>query len=442
MTSTELAQREEPTSSSGAELVRNEQTDGWIPVLKPIVALANEISETEFVPAALRGNSPAVAACILFGREIDVAPMHALQNIHIIEGRPSVSAEQMRAMVLAAGHEIAFGETSGAKCEIKGRRKGSQVWTVVEWTAAMADAAQLLGKKNWIRYRGDMLIARASAKLCRMIFADVVRGMRTTEELEDDADGSATSMGASVQSGTTKVSRGGKSRARAAAPDVTTPSPAATARPVDIAPPGPPPAPAAEPVTKPDTSTAPIHQCPHISNGEQCSYVEGHTPPHSFLVKSEAELEADDDGEYQRMLDEQNAAEAEFIERTAREMEAKAEEFVAASAPVAPAPKPMHATQTKAMQARFKGLGFTDEPDDREARLSVASTILGRAEDNQVETFRSGAGPEHMTYDEAQEVLTALAPCRSRDDVLALMVKLAQDAAAEDTQTGPDGVEP
>lgn len=474
MTSTELAQREEPTSSSGAELVRNEQTDGWIPVLKPIVALANEISETEFVPAALRGNSPAVAACILFGREIDVAPMHALQNIHIIEGRPSVSAEQMRAMVLAAGHEIAFGETSGAKCEIKGRRKGSQVWTVVEWTAAMADAAQLLTKKNWIRYRGDMLIARASAKLCRMIFADVVRGMRTTEELEDDADGSATSMGASVQSGTTKVSRGGKSRARAAAPDVTTPSPAATARPVDIAPPGPPPAPAAEPVTKPDTT--PVS--------------EGDGSPDDVAATS-------DDDEYQRMLDEQNAAEAEFIERTAREMEAKmlaraqaaadaagiqqarehygadilnedgtltaeaikagwriardqpgglwdlvAPNTVQDSAPVAPAPKPMHATQTKAMQARFKGLGFTDEPDDREARLAVASTILGRGEDNQVETFRSGAGPEHMTYDEADTVMRVLAPCRSRGDVLALMVELAEDAAAEDTQTGPDGVEP
>jgi hypothetical protein len=458
MTSTEIAQREEPTS--GAELVRNEQTDGWIPVLQPIVGLANEIAETEFVPAALRGNSPAVAACILFGREIDVAPMHALQNIHIIEGRPSVSAEQMRAMVLAAGHEIAFGETSGAMCEIKGRRKGSQTWTVVQWTAAMADAAQLLGKKNWIRYRGDMLIARASAKLCRMIFADVVRGMRTTEELEDDADGSSAPVGSRppASSGTKVSRRGAKAQGAAidAGPAAAVPGPAPSTQPVDIAPPPPPAAPS-DPAAKPDTS-----RCPHISNGIQCTYPV-HKGEHSYELPEgmvDAEIgdraaylgmspqtepseysgsagdgspddvaATGDDGEYQRMLDEQAEAERHAESMLAR-AQAAADAAQEDSGPVDTAPKPMHTAQTKALQARFKGLGFTDEPEDREIRLLIAGTIAGHT----VDTFRTGVTADHLTYDEAQSVLSTLAPCRSRDDVIALMVKMAQDGAAEEVQ--------
>jgi hypothetical protein len=409
MTSNEIATREAP-STMGAELVRQEHTDGWIPVLQPIMQLANAVSGTEFVPAALRDNPEAVGACILFGREIDVAPMHALQNIHIIDGRPSISAEQMRAMVLAAGHEIAFGETSGAKCEIKGRRKGSTVWTVVEWTAAMADAAQLLGKKNWIRYRGDMLIARASAKLCRMIFADVVRGMRTTEELEDDADNSAGPVaGGSPQSATTKVSRAarGSKASRGAASDAGSAAavpgpPPATPRAAEIVPPPPPAAPTVDPAPVEDTPGEGPLSDPDTSTGTN-------TPPEE--------------------LDDQR----EFIpDAVWADAEAAAEEAGATvDGPVDPKPKPMHTAQTKALQARFKGLGFTDEPDDREARLSVASTILGRGENDPVDTFRAGIDGS-MTYDEAQAVLSVLAPARSRDDVLAIMVKIAQDRAAED----------
>jgi hypothetical protein len=408
MTGTELAQRTEseapqvyaPPSADMALLqIRDEHTDGWIPVIEPIMALANAVAGTDFVPGDMRDNAPAVGACILFGREIGVAPMHALQNVHIIDGRPSVSAEQMRAMVLAAGHEIAFGETSGAKCEIKGRRKGSTVWTVVEWTAAMADAAGLLGKRNWRAYRGDMLIARASAKLCRMIFSDVVRGMRTVEELEDETDGSAAAItGAKPDTGTTKVGRKAsspKTRAGAlAGADVSTPAasvPSGSPRGEEIPPPPPPPAPTVE--------AGPVEATPG----------EGQSTPDTPTGPDPVSEELDEHGQ-------------EYFP----EPEAPVD------GPVTPAPKPMHPTQTKALQARFKGLGFTDEPDDREQRLRIAEAIVGHP----VDTFRSGAGDVPLTYDEAQEILTTLAPARSRDDVIAIMVRLAQDSRAEDAGEG------
>jgi hypothetical protein len=41
---------------------------------------------------------------------------------------------------------------------------------------------------------------------------------------------------------------------------------------------------------------------------------------------------------------------------------------------------------------------------------------------------------EGMTYDEADQVLKVLAPCRSREDVIELMVRISQDAAAEEAQ--------
>lgn len=359
--STEVAQRA-PEPASELARMRDPHTDGWVTVLQPVAELAQQVSSTDFVPKALRNNTAAVTAAILFGRELGMAPMHSLSGIHMVEGKPTLAAETMRAQVLAAGHELGYGEVSSSKVEVKGRRKGETSWTVLTWTLADAQRAGLANKNVWKSYPRQMLTARATAELCRLIFPDVTHGMRATEEMEDGGDLLPAGPAAAVES-TTKV---GRRKAIAPVKDVELPEPAAptgraTAGPVDIAPPPPP---AVQ--SKPDNTPYP-------------------------------------------------------------------DDYPESSGPVDPAPKPMHPAQTKALQARFKGLGFTDEPEDREARLGIAGVLIGRGEENPVNTFRS-TGDGCMTYDEAQTVLTRLAPCRSRDDVVALMVAITQDLAAEEGQ--------
>lgn len=173
-----------PAVRPAAEVTTTD-TDGWIEVMGSVVKLAAHIAGTEFVPKALRDSPPAVAAAMLYGREVGLPPMTALTQTHVIEGRPSMSAEAMRALIVAAGHEFEFVETTGAICTMRARRRGQDGWTSLAWTIDMARAAGLLSKANWKGYPRAMLVARCTAELARMVFPDVIHGFRAIEEAED-----------------------------------------------------------------------------------------------------------------------------------------------------------------------------------------------------------------------------------------------------------------
>jgi hypothetical protein len=159
-------------------------TDSWVEIVAHVSRLAGVISQTSFVPRGLRGDSPATTAAILYGREVGFAPMTALTMIHVVEGRPGMYAEGMRALVLSAGHEIVIEEATSAQCRIRGRRRGSSVWTPLVWTIDDARRAGLTGKDNWKKYPRAMLVARATTDLCRMLFPDVIHGFRSLEEFD------------------------------------------------------------------------------------------------------------------------------------------------------------------------------------------------------------------------------------------------------------------
>lgn len=157
----------------------------WVALLPPAVELAKAVANTEFVPAGLRGNPAAITAAILYGDEIGLRPMQALANIAVIDGRPSLSAEAMRALVLAAGHEVWIEESTATRVTVAGRRHDSEQSSRVTWTMDDARRANLDGKRNWRTYPRQMLMARATAELARAIFADAIGGFMATEELED-----------------------------------------------------------------------------------------------------------------------------------------------------------------------------------------------------------------------------------------------------------------
>lgn len=153
------------------------------------VQLSNEqlkfISTTEFVPKGLRGNLPAILACVATGRELGIGDMAALRSIHIIDGKPTLAAELMVSLVRAQGHSIQ-GTVSGDRAEVVGKRGDNGDTMNVTWTLEMAAQAGLAGKQNWQKYPSAMLWARAVSQLCRMLFADVFAGTAyTPEELED-----------------------------------------------------------------------------------------------------------------------------------------------------------------------------------------------------------------------------------------------------------------
>ncbi len=148
--------------------------------------IASKVAHTDFVPKAMRGSPESVLACILTGHEVGISPMAALSKIHVVDGRPAMAAELMRALVLERGHEIWIEEASTTRVIVKGQRRGSERISTVTWTKDDAERAKLWGKHNWRAYPRAMLLARATTELCRMLFPDVLAGIsHTVEELAD-----------------------------------------------------------------------------------------------------------------------------------------------------------------------------------------------------------------------------------------------------------------
>jgi hypothetical protein len=181
-----------PASREGEELEQG--PIGWVARLRAAAEIAAHIAETDFVPSTLRGNAPAIAAAILYGAEVGLEPMQSLQKVAVIRGRPTLSAEAQRGLVLAAGHELYFEESTATRAIAAGRRRDGERVQRVTWSLEDARRAGIAGGENWRRYPAEMLRARASAALARAMFADVIGGMVASEEIEDEPEDGSRSV--------------------------------------------------------------------------------------------------------------------------------------------------------------------------------------------------------------------------------------------------------
>jgi hypothetical protein len=131
-----------------------------------------------------------VLTIALKGRELQIPPMQALSHIHIVEGKPTLSAELMAALVQRAGHKLRVLETNDERCVVEGERRDDPGHPQrLEFTIEEAEQAGVARKQVWRSYPAAMLRARAISALCRFAFADVLMGASyTPEELGADVD--------------------------------------------------------------------------------------------------------------------------------------------------------------------------------------------------------------------------------------------------------------
>ena len=187
MSTAEIALRE--NGRIPADIAIRHSFDDWIPVLQEVVGLAEAIADSPFVPDGLRGSVPAVAAAILTGRELGIPPMTALANIHLIKGKTGLSALLMRALIQSKGHQWEDVQVTDTRVVLRGRRRGETEWGEASFDADQAKRANI----PLHPYPQDKLYARASVRLARRKFADVIAGMPySAEELEDGELGQLT----------------------------------------------------------------------------------------------------------------------------------------------------------------------------------------------------------------------------------------------------------
>lgn len=132
----------------------------------------------QMIPA--RPNPGAVLYMLETAAMLGVNPMVGLTNIHIIEGKPSLSANLQAALVREAGHKMRVkvaGEGFDAVATVQIIRSDDPDWTFeVTWTQREAQAAGVMGKDNWKKYFRSMLKARAITECIREACPEVLMG--------------------------------------------------------------------------------------------------------------------------------------------------------------------------------------------------------------------------------------------------------------------------
>ena len=170
----------EDTPSTEALVPSVEHTpDEWERGLEPrcmadAVRLAQRMHDSHMFSGY--GNGPAVLSTILLGRELGIPAMAALRSVHLIEGKHSLSADLMVALVLRSGMAEYFqmSESTAELCTYVTKRKGNPLPTSLSYTIEQAKQAGLLaptrsGKtSNWQKIPKQMLRARAKSELARL----------------------------------------------------------------------------------------------------------------------------------------------------------------------------------------------------------------------------------------------------------------------------------
>ena len=156
--------------------------------LTEAIEVAKLMAHSGMVPKQYEGNPGAVLVAIQMGAELGLSPMSAIQNIAVINGRPSLWGDAMLALIVSHPKcedvvESFDEKTMTATCMVK--RSGR---TPIERTFSMADAktAGLQGKQGpWSQYPKRMLQQRARGFALRDAFPDALRGIISCEESGD-----------------------------------------------------------------------------------------------------------------------------------------------------------------------------------------------------------------------------------------------------------------
>jgi hypothetical protein len=160
----------------------------WARQAKSAAVYAEAVCSTTMAPAAYRGKPAEATAAILAGAELGFSPMASLRAFDNIGGTPAPKAMTLRAVVQAAGHEVRIVESTAERAVVDGRRRGETEWQTSVWDIPRAQAMpQYKSNPNWKSVPAQMLVARATAEVCRWIAADAVMGMPyAAEEMGDE----------------------------------------------------------------------------------------------------------------------------------------------------------------------------------------------------------------------------------------------------------------
>lgn len=154
--------------------------------LAEAMEFAKIIASSDMVPKDYVNKPGNVLVAVQTGAELGLKPMQSLQGISVINGRPSIWGDAMRALIISHPEfEDLQEDKQDTQCTVTLKRRGRSA-VVSTFTMEDAKKAGLAGKSGpWQTAPKRMLQMRAFAFAARDLFADALKGIKSTEELRD-----------------------------------------------------------------------------------------------------------------------------------------------------------------------------------------------------------------------------------------------------------------
>jgi hypothetical protein len=149
-----------------------------------------------------------LGSVVRYGLQLGLPPEVAVQGIFTVGGRMSMYAEQMVALIKSQGHGHRVVERTRERCTVEVCRRGTDEWRPYTFTFDDAVQAGYVprqgpnpanpgtwpdgkpkpggGNEKYLTDPATMLYARASSIACRTEFPDVLRGLTSYEDMQDE----------------------------------------------------------------------------------------------------------------------------------------------------------------------------------------------------------------------------------------------------------------
>lgn len=176
-----------------------------------MLRVSNAFSQSDLVPQHFRGKVSNCFIALQMAFRLDIDPMMALQNMHIVHGNPGISSQLCIALANKSGvfkgpiwfQETGIGDTLAVRANATLASNGQEVSQVV--TFAQAVKAGWTKQKDggtkpfWAAMPGQMLKYRSAVYLIRSYAPEAILGMHTKEEWEDAGEDVQVKAQTSVQ---------------------------------------------------------------------------------------------------------------------------------------------------------------------------------------------------------------------------------------------------
>ena len=132
------------------------------------------------------GTPEAAMLVIMAGREFGLGAMAALRSFHVVEGKPTMSAQAMMARCLEHPScklfRVVRSKCSNDLATVEVQRHGWTEPEIYTWGIEDAKRAGLASRPNWSKYPREMLINRCIAEAARFVWPEVMAGVYSPEE--------------------------------------------------------------------------------------------------------------------------------------------------------------------------------------------------------------------------------------------------------------------